>query len=89
MRAMPLYIYSCPSFGITVEELRPASRADDPLACSVCGTPCVRGVTNFFVSAGRKEKDPTRRKPAHPPGCPCCTVRRPQTAPKTGTIDKQ
>jgi putative FmdB family regulatory protein len=36
---MPLYIYSCPSCGITVEELRPASRADDPLACPVCGTP--------------------------------------------------
>jgi putative FmdB family regulatory protein len=86
---MPLYIYSCPSCGITVEELRPASRADDPLACPVCGTPCVRGVTSFCVSSGRKEKGVTRRKPAHPPGCPCCTVRRPQTAPKPGTIDKQ
>ncbi len=86
---MPLYIYPCPSCGITVEELRPASRADDPLTCPMCGTPCAHGVANFFVSSGRKEKEPTRRKPAHPPGCRCCTVRRPQTASKPGTIDKQ
>ena len=26
---MPLYLYSCPSCSITLEELRPASRADD------------------------------------------------------------
>jgi putative FmdB family regulatory protein len=77
---MPLYVYSCQACGVTVEELRPASRADDPLACPVCGRPCVRGVTSFCVSSGRKEKDVTRRKPAHPPGCPCCTIRRPKPA---------
>ena len=26
---MPLYVYSCQACGVTVEELRPASRADD------------------------------------------------------------
>ncbi|MCL6509709.1 MAG: zinc ribbon domain-containing protein [Anaerolineae bacterium] len=77
---MPLYVYACPSCGVTVEELRPASRANDPVLCPICHTSCARGIANFFVSSGRKEKDMTRRKPAHPPGCPCCTARRPKPA---------
>ena len=82
---MPIYVYACPSCGLEVEELRPAVKADDPLRCPVCGSLCMRGVTNFFVSLGRKEKDPTVRKPAHPPGCPCCAPRRPKPATKEQT----
>ncbi|MDW8396164.1 MAG: FmdB family zinc ribbon protein [Anaerolineae bacterium] len=73
---MPLYIYTCSQCSVEVEELRPPSKADDPVACPVCGGMCVRGVALFAVSSGRKEKDPTRRKPAHPPGCPCCAAPR-------------
>lgn len=82
---MPIYVYACPNCGLEIEELRPAGKADDPLRCPVCGGLCARGVTNFFVSLGRKEKDPTVRKPAHPPGCPCCAPRRPKPATKEQT----
>lgn len=79
---MPIYVYACPNCGLEIAELRPAAKADDPLRCPVCSGLCTRSVTNFFVSLGRKEKDPTVRKPAHPPGCPCCAPRRPKPATK-------
>lgn len=82
---MPIYVYSCPSCGLEIEELRSVSKADDPVRCPICGSLCARGVTNFFVSLGRKEKDPTPRKPAHPPGCPCCAARRPKPTTKSQT----
>ncbi|MDW8054210.1 MAG: FmdB family zinc ribbon protein [Anaerolineae bacterium] len=76
---MPLYVYVCPACGVEVEELRPAARADDPVDCPVCNARCERGVSLFAVSSGQKEKDTTRRKPKHRPGCPCCTIRAPST----------
>lgn len=85
---MPLYVYVCPTCGIEVEELRPAARADDPVECPICGGRCERGVSLFAVSSGRKEKDTTRRKPKHRPGCPCCTVRTSSPANTTPAASK-
>ncbi|BCX03084.1 MAG: hypothetical protein KatS3mg053_1022 [Candidatus Roseilinea sp.] len=82
---MPIYVYACLTCGLELEELRPADKADDPVRCPVCGGDCARGVTMFFVSLGRKEKDLTRRKPAHSPGCPCCVAPRSRSAAKSET----
>ena len=68
---MPLYLYSCPSCSITLEELRPASRADDrfnPRArvgrdCHVVGMQQIEGRFNPRARVGRDAGDSS-----------CCSV---------------
>jgi putative FmdB family regulatory protein len=76
---MPLYVYTCESCEIELEELRPQSRADDPVECPVCHDLCVRGVTAFSVRRSGADDAPLYgRAPAgwsHRAGCACCVPR--------------
>ncbi len=44
---MPIYEYHCPSCNIEYEAIRPASQADDPVACKGCGQPGERQLSTF------------------------------------------
>ena len=84
---MPLYVYSCPSCDVYVEELRPVGMIDwPPVECPVCKGLCAQEVTTATIShqarpmAGfRSNHEPTPQHEAndpvgvlHGPGCPCC-----------------
>lgn len=77
---MPLYVYHCSECEIEVEEIRPMTRADDPLACPLCARPCTRALTTFTIGAGRREAPATNTNTpptlAHAVGCPCCAPRK-------------
>lgn len=87
---MPLYVYACPTCEIEVEELRPFSRADDPVECPICHDDCFRAVTTFAIggkaraSAGTESGQPLTNAARHMAGCPCCAPRpRPKPPMKT------
>jgi len=79
---MPLYVYACAHWDVEVEELRPASQADDPLACPVCQAACVRAPTSFGIggragpSTGSSASRPHTSGPSHAAACGCCAPRR-------------
>lgn len=71
---MPLYTFSCPECLIELEELRPMSKADAPLACPICQTDCQRGLSLAALSAGASAGADAPAKPVrrHPAACRCC-----------------
>lgn len=44
---MPIYEYYCPNCNVEFEALRPASKADEPVACKTCGQPGQRQLSTF------------------------------------------
>jgi len=44
---MPLYEYYCANCNVEFETLRPAARADGPVACKTCGQIGVRQLSTF------------------------------------------
>lgn len=74
---MPLYVFTCPACNLEIEEKRPVALADEPLACPICGTPCVRGLTSALLLGRRPAQAPNLpARPAHRAGCGCCTPLR-------------
>ncbi len=77
---MPIYIYQCAECELEIEEMRPMSRADDPVECPLCERVCTRGLTTFnrLGAASTSAADQSPAKPlvsSHRPGCPCCVPR--------------
>ncbi len=56
---MPLYVYGYPECEIELEELYPAWRADDPVACPIC-----RGLLYTTSSARSVRARAARRRPS-------------------------
>ncbi len=44
---MPIYEYYCAKCNIEFEALRPASKADEPVACKTCNRPGERQLSTF------------------------------------------
>ena len=76
---MPIYVYTCASCTLEIEERRPISKADDPIACPICQENCSRSITTFSIGSGRREKDPAATpKRTHRACCPCCSPQPPK-----------
>lgn len=78
---MPIYVYVCAECEVEVEEMRPISQADDPVACPMCAEPCVRALTTFAFNTGSRREMPavkteTVKTISHATGCPCCIPRK-------------
>lgn len=75
---MPLYVYSCPTCEIEVEELRPMKDATMPFVCPVCHKIGVREITSFTLWRGGSQQhnqaDTSDSWPRsfHGGDCVCC-----------------
>ncbi len=83
---MPLYVYSCSTCEIYVEELRPLGMSDwPPVECPVCKGLCVQEVTSVTVGGQARPMSGFSPRPErsaehiedpvavlHGPSCPCC-----------------
>lgn len=71
---MPLYLFTCRECMIELEELRPISQADAPLACPICLGECQRGLNlPALATAGAASVDKNAKAVRrHPAACRCC-----------------
>ena len=79
---MPLYVYSCPTCDVVLDELRPMELADwPPVECPVCHGLCEREVSRVTIlSTGARAAvealaDGVAGVPEfaeHGPDCSCC-----------------
>lgn len=52
---MPLYEYFCPTCNDTFEQLRPAQKADEAVACPACQQTAAQRVLSLFASTVKSE----------------------------------
>jgi len=72
---MPLYVYSCPTCEIEVEELRPMKEAAMPFVCPVCHEIGVREITSFNLWRGGEPNSNSGEhwsRSLHGSDCGCC-----------------
>ena len=60
---MPIYEYQCPACHANFESIRPASRADDPIACPACHQPATRQISSFSFKSDTFTAPKLRRRP--------------------------
>ena len=60
---MPIYEYQCAACPTDFESIRPASRADDPIACPTCGDPANRQISSFSFKSDTFTAPKIRRRP--------------------------
>ena len=60
---MPIYEYQCPACHAHFESIRPASRADDPIACPDCHQPATRQISSFSFKSDTFTAPKLRRRP--------------------------
>ena len=75
---MPLYLYSCHTCELELEELHPLGQApEQSIRCPLCGGDFVRDLGRFQV--GGRHPVPSNNAPthviAHGSDCRCCTPR--------------
>lgn len=77
---MPIYVYSCHSCELELEEVHPLGKAPPhSIRCPLCGGMFTRDVAPFYVN-GRAtaavETGAAERPIRHGLNCVCCTPRR-------------
>ena len=60
---MPIYEYHCANCAAHFESIRPASRADDPIACPDCRQPATRQISSFSFKSDTFTAPKLRRRP--------------------------
>lgn len=86
---MPIYVYSCHTCELELEELHPMGKAPPhSIGCPLCGGLFTRDVANFRVNVGRAApmasdpkksasvEDTPARSIDHGANCFCCAPRR-------------
>ena len=93
VKTMPLYVYTCPSCGIEVEELRSISKMNDPMACPICQGNCSRDVALFSLGGDTRDAISERGEVGYTPskrhraGCPCCVPMNPRAKPAAQIVN--
>jgi putative FmdB family regulatory protein len=69
---MPLYEYKCADCGITFEKLRPMSKADAPLSCTLCGSAETLRAISLFSAISKASDGGSRAISGAGGGCGSC-----------------